>query len=165
MTPIFSHGNPYFMDLFVSKYLNKIDKKGRVSLPSSFRNALPKSNKNEIILYKSLKTLSIEGCGTERLLEIAKRINNLDFFSEDYDDFSTSIFSEIITTKIDKEGRFLIPEELKTYAKLTNEAAFFGQGHFFQIWEPNKGIENIEISRKRLLNEKKSLRLMLTQQK
>ena len=41
------------MDLFVSKYINKIDKKGRVSLPSSFRNVLPKSNRNEIE-YKNI---------------------------------------------------------------------------------------------------------------
>jgi len=153
------------VDLFVSKYINKIDKKGRVSLPSSFRNALPKPNRNEIILYKSIKTQSIEGCGVGRLKEIAKRINNLDFFSEDYDDFSTSIFSEIITTNIDKEGRFLIPEELKLYAGIKNEAAFFGQGHYFQIWEPKKGLKNTEDSRRRLLKEKKSLRMMLTQQK
>ena len=153
------------MDLFVSKYINKIDKKGRISLPSSFRNVLPKANRNQIILYKSLKSPSIEGCGVGRLKEIAKRINNLDFFSEDYDDFSTSIFSEIVTTNIDKEGRFLIPEELKSYAGLKSEAAFFGQGHFFQMWEPKKGIQNTELSRKRLLEEKKSLRMILTQQK
>ena len=153
------------MDLFVSSYFNKIDKKGRVSIPSNFRNVLPKSNRNEVILYKSIKTPSIEGCGVGRLKEIAKRINNLDFFSEDYDDFSASIFSEIITTSIDKEGRILIPENLKTFANIKNEAAFFGQGHFFQIWEPQTGLKNIEISRKRLLKEKKSLRMMLTQQK
>ena len=153
------------MDLFVSKYFNKIDKKGRVSLPSSFRNVLPKSNRNEIILYKSIKTPSIEGCGVGRLKEIAKRINNLDFFSEDYDDFSTSIFSEIVTTNLDKEGRLLIPEELKLYAGIKNEAAFFGQGHFFQMWEPKQGLKNTEISRKRLFKEKKSLRMILTQQK
>jgi len=122
-------------------------------------------NRNEIILYKSIKTPSIEGCGVGRLKEIAKRINNLDFFSEDYDDFSTSIFSEIITTNIDKEGRFLIPEELKLYAGIKTEAAFFGQGHYFQIWEPKKGLKNTEDSRRRLLKEKKSLRMMLTQQK
>tara|TARA_B100000989_G_scaffold202485_1_gene153231 strand:- start:739 stop:1200 length:462 start_codon:yes stop_codon:yes gene_type:complete len=153
------------MDLFVSKYFNKIDKKGRVSLPSSFRNVLPKANRNEIILYKSIKSSSIEGCGIGRLKEIAKRINSLDFFSEDYDDFSTSIFSEIVTTSIDKEGRFLIPEELKNYAGLKTEAAFFGQGHFFQIWEPKQGFQNTEITKRRLLKEKKSLRMILTQQK
>ena len=152
------------MDLFVSKYFYNIDKKGRVSLPSSFRNVLPKLNKNEIILYKSIKSESIEGCGVERLNEISKRINNLDFFSEDYDDFSTSIFSEIITTKIDREGRFLIPEELKTYANINKEVAFFGKGHFFQIWEPQAALKNSQISRKRLLSQKKSLRMILTQQ-
>ncbi len=153
------------MDLFVSKFFNKIDKKGRVSLPSSFRNALPSTDKNQIILYKSLKSLSIEGCGVERLNEIAKRINNLDFFSEDYDDFSTSIFSEIVPTKIDKEGRFLIPEDLKQYAKLKNDAVFFGQGYFFQIWDPKIGQEYSQISKKRLLDKKKSLRIILTQKK
>tara|TARA_Y100000768_G_C23801726_1_gene597535 strand:- start:265 stop:720 length:456 start_codon:yes stop_codon:yes gene_type:complete len=151
------------MDLFVSKYFNKIDKKGRVSLPSNFRNVLPKNNRNEIILYKSIKSSSIEGCGVGRLNEIAKRINDLDFFSEDYDDFSTSIFSEIITTNIDKEGRFVIPEDLKKYANIKTEAAFFGQGHFFQIWEPKLGLKNTAASRKRLLEQKKSLRIMLTQ--
>ena len=153
------------MDLFVSTFNNKIDKKGRVSLPSIFRGALPKDHKNEIILLKSLKHKAIEGLSVLRANEIASRINNLDFFSEDYDDFSTSIFSEIITTNIDKEGRFLIPEELKLYAGIKTEAAFFGQGHYFQIWEPKKGLKNTEDSRRRLLKEKKSLRMMLTQQK
>ena len=153
------------MDLFISKYFNKIDKKGRVSLPSSFRSALPKTNKNEIILYKSLKTPSIEGCGTGRLEEIAKRINNLDFFSDDHDDFSASIFSEIISINLDKEGRFLIPDELKNYANIKTEAAFFGQGHYFQIWESNNGLKNTQKSRARLLKEKKSLRMILVDKK
>ena len=152
------------MDLFVSKFFNKIDKKGRISFPSSFRNVLSKSNRNEIILYKSIKTPSIEGCDIERVKEIAKRINNLDFFSQDHNDFSTSIFSEIIPTKLDSEGRFLIPEELKNHAHIKNEAAFFGQGHFFQIWEPRLGFEYSKSSRKRLIGEKKSLRMMLTQE-
>ena len=153
------------MDLFVSKYINKIDKKGRVSFPSSFRNVLPQSSRNEIILYKSIKSHSIEGCGIERLNEIAGRINNLNFFSEDYDDFSTSVFTEIIPTNIDKEGRFLIPEDLKKFAKIKNEVLFFGQGYFFEIWEPNAGILKKEAARKRLLKEKKSLRTILSENK
>ena len=42
------------MELFVSNFVNKIDKKGRVSLPSIFRSALPKHHSNEIILLKSV---------------------------------------------------------------------------------------------------------------
>ncbi len=151
------------MDLFVSQFVNKIDKKGRISFPSLFRNVLPKNNKNEIILFKSLKYNSIEGCNSNRINEIAERINKLDIFSDDQDDFSTSIFSEIIPTNLDKEGRFLIPENLKKHANISNEAAFVGQGHFFQIWEPEAAIKRQKQSRTRLINNKKTLRSIITQ--
>ena len=153
------------MDLFVSQFLNKIDKKGRVTFPSLFRNVLPKKNKNEIILYKSLKHNSIEGCSSERIKEIAQRINKLDIFSDDQDDFSTSIFSEIIPTNLDKEGRFLIPDSLKKYAGISSKATFIGQGFYFQIWEPNAAITKRKESRKRLVKEKKSLSAILIENK
>jgi len=153
------------MELFVSQFVNKIDKKGRVSLPSIFRNALPQNSKNEIILYKSLKHNSIEGCSSDRIKDIADRINKLDIFSEDQDDFATSIFSEIIPTKLDKEGRFLIPENLKLYSNISNEVTFIGQGHYFQIWEPQAATERQKKSRERLVREKRTLGSILTSSK
>ena len=150
------------MDLFVSQFINKIDKKGRVSLPSQFRNALPKKSKNEIILFKSLKFKSIEGCSSERINKIANKIEELDFFSDDQDDFATSIFSEIVATNLDKEGRFLIPENLKLYSNISNEATFIGQGHYFQIWEPQAATERQKKSRERLVREKRTLSSILT---
>ena len=149
------------MDLFVSQFVNKIDKKGRVSLPSLFRNVLSKKRKSEIILFKSLKFKSIEGCSSERISTIAKRINELDIFSDDQDDFSTSIFSEIIPVNLDREGRFLIPENLKLYSNITNKVTFIGQGHYFQIWEPQAAIERQKKSRERLVKEKRTLSSIL----
>ena len=145
------------MELFVSQFVNKIDKKGRVSFPSIFRNVLAQNSKNEIILYKSLKHNSIEGCSSDRIKDIAERINKLDIFSEDQDDFATSIFSEIIPTNIDKEGRFLLPDYLKKHSNITSEVTFVGQGHYFQIWEPKAAIERQKKSRARLIKKKKSL--------
>ena len=145
------------MDLFLSQFKNNIDKKGRVTLPSLFRNALPKNSKNEIILFKSIKYKSIEGCSSDRIKKIASRVDELDIFSDDQDDFATSIFSEIIPTKIDKEGRFLIPENLKEYSNIIKEVCFIGQGNFFQIWEPKAALERQKKSRERLVNEKKTL--------
>ena len=145
------------MNLFLSQYVNKVDKKGRVSFPSTFRNVLPKENKNEIILFKSLKFPSIEGCSTERINKIASRIDKLDIFSDDQDDFTTSIFSEIIPTILDKEGRFLIPEKLKKYSNINSEVTFIGQGYYFQIWEPKAAIDRQKKSRERLIKEKKTL--------
>jgi len=167
LTPIISHGNPINkntakMNLFLSQFLNNIDKKGRVTLPSLFRKALPKESKNEIILFKSLKYNSIEGCSTERISKIAKRVDDLDIFSDDQDDFATSIFSEIVPTKIDNEGRFLIPESLKLYSKITKEVTFIGQGHYFQIWEPKAAIQRQKNSRERLVKEKRTLGSIIT---
>ena len=150
------------MNLFLSRYLHKIDKKGRVSLPSSFRNALPRENKNELILFKSLKYSAVDGCSYERINKIAERIDKLDIFSEDQDDFSTSIFSEIIPTKIDNEGRFLIPELLKKYSRITDEVTFIGQGNYFQIWEPKAALEHQKKSRARLISQKKTLGSIIT---
>ena len=145
------------MELFVSQFVNKVDKKGRISLPSLFRSILPNSNKNEVILYKSLKYNSIEGCSSKRINDIAERINQLDLFSDDQEDFATSIFSEIVPTNIDSEGRFILPENLKQHANITGEAVFIGQGYYFQIWEPFAAKKRQEESRLRLINEKKTL--------
>jgi MraZ protein len=149
------------MNLFVSQFLNKVDKKGRISLPSLFRNALPKGSKSEIILYKSIKYEAIEGCSSDRINEIANRINTLDIFSDDQDDFSTSIFSEIIPTNLDAEGRFLISDNLKKHANINFEAKFIGQGHYFQIWEPGAALKRQKQSRERLIKDKKTLRSII----
>jgi MraZ protein len=145
------------MDLFVSTFINKIDKKGRVSLPSIFRSALPKDHRNEIILLKSLRNKSIEGLSVIRVNEIAQRINSLDFFSDEHDDFTTSIFSEMLPTNLDKEGRFLLPEKLKEFAKIKDEVAFIGQGFFFQIVNPKVASDLQNKSRIRLNSNKKTL--------
>ena len=149
------------MDLFVSTSNNKIDKKGRVSLPSIFRGALPRDHKNEIMLLKSLKHKAIEGLSVLRANEIASRINNLDFFSDEHDDFTTSIFSEMQPTNLDKGGRFLIPEKLKEFASIKNEVTFIGQGFFFQIVNPKIALELQEKSRKRINLNKKTLSKIL----
>ena len=153
------------MNLFLSQFVNKIDKKGRVSLPSQYRNILSKKSNNEIILFKSLKFKSIEGCSSERIDKIEDKIEELDIFSDDQDDFATSIFSEIIPTKLDKEGRFLIPENLKIYSNISDEVTFIGQGHYFQIWEPQAATERQRKSRERLVRKKRTLGSILTSSK
>ena len=112
-----------------------------------------------------MKFKSIEGCSSERIDKIADKIEELDIFSDDQDDFATSIFSEIIPTKLDKEGRFLIPDNLKLYSNISNEVTFIGQGHYFQIWEPEAATERQKKSRERLVRKKSTLGSILTSSK
>ena len=151
------------MKLFLSTYEFKIDKKGRISLPSTYRSILNEKNKIELVLFKSFKYKSIEGCGYKHIESIAKRIDQLDIFSDDQDDFTTSIFSELRLVNLDSEGRFIIPDNLRDYAKINNEATFVGQGHSFQIWNPDLAIERQKQSRKRLIEKKKTLRSLINE--
>ena len=150
------------MRLFLSTYIHKIDKKGRVSLPSTYRTIINENNSFELILFKSFKFKAIEGCNYKRIETIAKNIDHLDIFSDDQDDFTTSIFSELKPVNLDTEGRFLIPEELKHYAQIDNDATFVGQGHSFQIWNPGSAKLRQQESRNRLIRDKKTLRSIIS---
>ena len=63
---------------------------------------------------------------------------------------------------LDKEGRFLLPENLKTFASIIDEIAFIGQGYFFQIVNPKTASELQQKSRDRLNLNKKTLSRILS---
>ena len=153
------------MKLFLSTYNYKIDKKGRISLPASFRYCISEKKSTEIILFKSFKYKVIEGCSYSRIENISKRIEQLDIFSDEQDDFLTSIFSELQYVKLDSEGRFTIPDDLKEYANINNEVTFIGLGHSFQLSEPKFAIQRQNESRSRNLEQKRTLKTNLSKNK
>ena len=69
------------MRLFLSQYTNKIDSKGRVSVPADFRVSLRTQFFNGIIAFRSFKFKTIEALDYERMQKIADSIDDLDFFS------------------------------------------------------------------------------------
>ncbi len=125
------------MALFVSTFINKVDRKGRVSVPASFRAALSAQSFQGIVLYPSFTTAAAEGCGTDFLEELAAASSqNFDLFSPEQDDINTLIFASSHQLAWDPEGRVVLPEEILTHAAITEQAAFVGKGRTFQIWEP-----------------------------
>jgi len=123
--------------LFLSTFVNKVDRKGRVSVPATFRASLTGQAFNGIVAYRSFKLPSIEAGGIDRMEEMSARIDTLDEFSEDRDSLS-SIFAEAQQLAFDGEGRVVLPEALCQHAGITESAAFVGQGRTFQIWEPQR---------------------------
>ncbi|HLN25814.1 MAG TPA: division/cell wall cluster transcriptional repressor MraZ [Patescibacteria group bacterium] len=125
------------MALFVSTYTNKVDKKGRVSVPASFRAALSHQSFQGIVVYPSFTSAAVEGCGTDFLEELAAATSaSFDLFSTEQDDLNTLIFSSSHQLSWDPEGRVVLPEDVMTHAAITEQAAFVGKGRTFQIWEP-----------------------------
>ena len=122
--------------MFLSTYENKLDKKGRVSVPANFRSYLSNLGYNGIICYPSFNNQSIEAWPQDRIEKISNTIDNLNPFEEKRDFFATSILSESTNLQFDSEGRILLTLKLIKHAKIKNSMIFVGQGKTFQIWEP-----------------------------
>ncbi|MAJ23068.1 MAG: cell division/cell wall cluster transcriptional repressor MraZ [Candidatus Pelagibacter sp. TMED64] len=122
--------------MFLSTHENKLDKKGRVSVPASFRSYLGNMGYNGVVCYPSFNNPSIEACPQSRIEKLSDSIDSLNPFEEKRDIFATSVLSESINLQFDTEGRISIPESLLKHAKIKNIMFFVGQGTTFQIWEP-----------------------------
>ena len=122
--------------MFLSTYENKSDKKGRVSVPASFRSYLSNLGYNGVICYPSFNNQSIEAWPQDRVEKISNSIDTLNPFEEKRDFFATSILSESINLQFDGEGRISLTPKLLRHAKIKNSMVFVGQGKTFQIWEP-----------------------------
>ena len=122
--------------MFLSSYENKLDKKGRVSVPATFRSHLNSMGYNGFISYPSFNHSALEACSQERIEKLSNTIDSLNPFEEKRDFFATSILSESINLQFDSEGRISLTPKLLKHAKIKNNILFVGQGKTFQVWEP-----------------------------
>ena len=141
--------------MFLSTYENRIDKKGRVSVPASFRSYLSNLGYNGVICYPSFNNLCIEAWPQDRIEKISNAIDALNPFDEKKDFFATSILSESINLQFDSEGRISLTTKLLKHAKIKNSMLFVGQGKTFQIWEPAI-FEKFKVSAKKKSNINRS---------
>lgn len=124
------------MNLFLSNYVNKLDKKGRVSIPAQFRNVLNNAGNAQIITYQSFINNCVEACSPERIEKLHSYIDGLDPFSEQKDAFATAILGGSQPLSLDGEGRVLLPEEYIEFLSLKENVSFVGKGNTFEIWQP-----------------------------
>lgn len=124
------------MGLFLSTFVNKVDRKGRVSVPATFRATLSSQPFQGVIAYRSFTTECVEGCGMDFMERLSDSAQNFDAFSAEQEDISALIFADARQLAWDPEGRILLPEDLIAHAGLNETAAFVGKGQTFQIWQP-----------------------------
>ena len=122
--------------MFLSTYENKLDKKGRVSVPATYRSYLSNLGYNGIICFPSFNNQCVEAWPQDRVEKISNAIDTLNPFEEKKDFFATSILSDSINLQFDSEGRIILTSKLLKHSKIKNNVLFVGQGKTFQIWEP-----------------------------
>jgi MraZ protein len=139
------------MSHFLGTHQNRLDAKGRTSVPAPFRSALRALSNGEssLILRPSHQHACIEAWPIPAFEALATPLDQLDVFSQAYDDLAASLYADAVQVEADKEGRIILPESLVHRANITDVVAFVGMGRIFQIWEPAAAARWREESRAR----------------
>lgn len=133
------------MKAFLSTHVNKVDRKGRVSVPAPFRATLALTGAAGLIVHPSVLTKALE-------------VNERDFFDRlnrhrETRSLEAGEFEKLLTgggdpaidlmmasahdLPIDGEGRVVLPRDLADHAGIEDRAAFVGCGNRFEIWSPD----------------------------
>ena len=144
--------------MFLSSFENRIDKKGRVSVPATFRSFLSSMGYNGFISYPSFNHNALEACSQDRIERLSSTIDSLNPFEERRDFFATSILSESENLQFDTEGRVSLSDKQLDHAKIKSNVLFVGLGKTFQIWEP-KNFERFKtLARKKAFQNRSNLK-------
>jgi len=144
--------------MFISTFENKLDKKGRVSVPATFRSHLSSLGYNGVVCYPSFTNPSIEFCPQSRIEKIIETIDSLNPFEENRDIFSTSILANSQQLNFDTEGRVKLTEKLIEHTGVKEKVLFVGQGKTFQMWEPSEFKKFSDEARKKAKSQRSSLK-------
>ena len=126
------------MDRFVANFTLRLDAKGRVSIPATYRAVLARDGFEGLYCYPALDQPAVDAGGHALLAEIETLIARFPPYSDERDTLSLALYGTSETPKIDGEGRVILSDSLKSHAGITAEVSFVGMGHKFQIWEPGR---------------------------
>jgi len=145
------------MDQFVSSFTNRIDAKGRVSVPASFRAILAREGDEVIYCYPSLDAPALDAGGNRLVRQIGELLEELAPYGDERDQLATALYGDSVMLKIDNDGRITLPAALREHAGIDKRVTFVGLGQKFQIWEP----ERFEAHRKQAREKVRELRKLL----
>jgi len=123
--------------VFIGEYRGKIDDKGRVVIPSKLRRDLFQHNVKNVYITRGLENClfvfpeNIWNAQTEKL-------KSLPFTKGDPRAFTRLFFSGAFQSKIDRQGRIVLPQHLGSYAGIQDNIVIIGVGDRFEIWSENK---------------------------
>ena len=144
------------MSIFVGSHEQRIDRKGRVSVPARFRDVLGKDV--TFYAFPALSQASIE-CRTSDFMEdLSRQIESLDPFSDEQDHLSAAIFGMSFPLTPDNDGRVSLPDVLRDHSGIAEAVVFVGKGRSFQIWEPAQYHVYRKQARDRALADRQALR-------
>ena len=126
------------MNRFLSNAVNRIDAKGRVSVPAHFRTVVQQRGYSELYAIRQLDVPALDVGGLDLLDRYEERMKLEDPFLQAADDMSFFVHGDGAFLKLDQDGRITVTDFIREHTGISSEVAFVGRGNFFQMWEPGK---------------------------
>lgn len=119
--------------MFLGEYAHSMDEKGRVAVPARFREQL----REGIILTRGFDhCLQVYPHAT--FDQLRQRVSELSIGNMDVRNLRRLLFAGAAEVELDKQGRVLIPQNLREYAGLKGQAILVGNDNYFEIWSEER---------------------------
>lgn len=122
---------------FLSNSVNRIDAKGRVSVPAAFRSVLSSAGIEDLYCFQDFVFPAISVGGPDLLARLERRIEVADPFSPEANRMSLLVHGGGVFMRLDQEGRLMVSDFIRSFTGITDHVAFVGRGDHFQLWEPD----------------------------
>ncbi len=124
------------MGRFLSNVTNRIDAKGRVSVPSLFRSVLAERGIQELYCLQDFAFPAISVGGPDLLERYERQIASMDAFSPEANAMSLLVHGGGVFMKLDAEGRLMVTDFIREFTAITTDVTFVGRADHFQLWQP-----------------------------
>jgi MraZ protein len=122
--------------MLIGEYRHSFDEKKRISLPIKFRKEIGK---------KVVVTHGLDNClflySVKEWEKISEKLGNLSIGQTDSRRFNRFILAGAVEAEVDGVGRILIPEYLRTFAKLDSKVVFAGVHNRVEVWDEARWTE------------------------
>ena len=147
-----------YMRRFRGEAENKVDAKGRISIPAPFRRILEEGdpdwssdlNPNLVIVYGRRNRKCLEGYSLRSIEIVDNLISNLPRYSNEREILERLLNSQSVQVQLDENGRIILPLKLRKLVDIESTAMFVGMGEKFQIWHPGNYTNDMNLIEKKL---------------
>lgn len=146
------------MATFFGSYKNKVDAKGRVSVPARFRAAIDSAGFNGVVVAPAYDVPALDVCEHERITLLAKALDIPERYTPAQREHARWMLAQSEELPFDGEGRVLLPQALRQHAGITSSAVIVGVGPTFQIWSPESHEKSQNEARERARRDSINLR-------
>ncbi len=125
--------------MFLGEFDHTIDDKGRVAVPARFREELSEG----LILTRGFDKC-LQAFPRPVWQNLAQRVSALSMGSDEARQLRRLLFASAAEVEVDRQGRILIPQNLREYAGLAEQVVIAGMDAYFELWSNGRWSEVLE---------------------